>query len=138
MPTYTEQIESNKQVDIAHNLGWKDRMARFTLGGILLGVGVATIVVFNRPEWIVEGQQVPSWAYYVSLVSIYPFLTAMLGWDPVYRLIGYRSCGNSPDNPCGSLPYEVDAAMGHEPEPTNDAFHELGASRRKGASEKSK
>ena len=53
------------------------------------------------------------------LLAVYPLMTTMMGWDPIYQLFGARSCSiEGGRNQCGTLPYEVDAALGHKPQPT--------------------
>lgn len=48
-------------------------------------------------------------------VSAYPLMTAMIGVDPLYRLIGIRSCVDSGTNQCGTLPYQLRARKGEAP-----------------------
>jgi hypothetical protein len=105
-----------KALGVPQNLGWLDRVIRLVLGCALLGV-----------PWILLGKQttVASWHSYAMILSIYPFLTGILGWDPIYSLFGAKTCGTSERNPCGTLPYEVDAALGHHPIPDSDIEHSL-------------
>lgn len=94
-----------------HNIGLIDRAIRFFAGGALLFVGVISAVT-------TDGIQV--WQAVIVLVSIYPLMTCMMGWDPVYQIIGMRTGSDSGRNVTGTLPYQVDAAMRHNPQPDKD------------------
>lgn len=118
----------NRKRFIPQNLGWLDRLLRFVIGTTMLAVPVTMLVVFTDPEWLEKGREAADWVYYMPIVSVYFFLTAILGSDPIYGLLRIRSCGNSHRNPCGTFPFEVDAAMGHDPIPDSDVEHSLSAS----------
>lgn len=63
------------------NLSLIGRIIRFFIGGAMYAVGWYMIV-----DW--------GYVFYgivVSLVSAYPLMTAMLGWDPLYQLTGSRA-----------------------------------------------
>lgn len=94
-----------------HNIGLIDRAVRFFAGGALLFVGVISAVT-------ADGIQV--WQAVLVLVSIYPLMTCMMGWDPVYQIIGVRTGSDSGRNVTGTLPYQVDAAMRNNPQPDKD------------------
>ncbi|MGD8567988.1 MAG: DUF2892 domain-containing protein [Gammaproteobacteria bacterium] len=71
------------------NIGLFDRMARFNVALLMLTVSIATIFLSTySPVWLSEAISVPAWTYYVVLASIYPFITAIVGYDPLYALIG--------------------------------------------------
>lgn len=90
------------------NIGLVDRMVRFVGGGVLMTYGTLKIVL--------TGNDVVSAA--AILLSVYPLMTTCLGWDPIYQLLGGRSCSlEGGRNQCGTLLYELDAALGHNPEP---------------------
>lgn len=90
------------------NIGLVDRMVRFFAGGALMVFGVYSALTTSHD--VVSAAAI--------LLAVYPLMTAMLGWDPFYNLIGGRSCNLvGGRNQCGTLPYEVDAALGHNPHP---------------------
>lgn len=120
----------SKQLGVIQNLSWIDRFIRFIVGTILVSVPL-TIIGMNLPLRF-DGTSVSVWVYVTMLVAIYPFWTATIGWDPVYALFGFRTCGGSEKNPCGTLPYELDAAMGHHPIPESDYQHNLVAAHHAG------
>jgi hypothetical protein len=105
---------------VIQNVGWLDRLLRVIGGAILLAVPVSFILV---------NLENASWASYVVLVSVYPLLTGIIGWDPVYEIAKVKTCGMSERNPCGTFPFEVDAALGHHPIPRSDIEHSLENSR---------
>lgn len=126
-------IKSNKNRGrlIPQNMGWLDRLLRFIVGTTMLAVPFTILVLSMDPEWLGKGHEVSNWVYYTPLISIYFFMTAILGADPVYALLRIRSCGNNPRNPCGTFPFEVDAALGNKPIPDSDIEHSLAASHHK-------
>lgn len=90
------------------NIGLVDRMVRFVAGGALMTFGILKIVLTGND--VVSATAI--------LLAVYPLMTTCMGWDPFYHLIGGRSCSlEGGRNQCGTLPYEVDAALGHNPEP---------------------
>ena len=96
------------KISPTENIGLVDRMVRFFGGGVLMAYGVLKIVL--------TGNDVISAA--AILLAVYPLMTTLMGWDPFYQIIGGRSCNlEGGRNQCGTLPYEVDAALGHEPKP---------------------
>jgi len=114
------------------NIGLFDRLFRFFGGGALLAVGVITITVAETPS---------VWSSIAILFSIYPLMTTIMGWDPLYQMIGGRTCNlESGRNQCGTFPYEVDAALGHNPEPDEGYRydHSLGGSHHKEEKQKGK
>ena len=98
-----------------HNLGLVDRTIRFFGGGVLLAYGVVDIALRGNNAV----------AAVAIVLSVYPLLTTVMGWDPFYQLIGGRSCSlESGRNQCGTLPFELDAALGHNPKPPIGREHE--------------
>jgi hypothetical protein len=92
----------------AENIGLIDRMLRFFGGGALMIYGVMSAVL--------TGHDVVS--AIAILLAVYPLMTTMMGWDPIYELLGARSCEvEGGRNQCGTLPFELDSALGHEPKP---------------------
>ena len=97
------------RLGVVYNIGLFDRVARFIVGFALLVAG--SIGMSMSPA-------ITTWEATAILVSVYPVLTAILGWDPLYALFGARTCSlEGGRNQCGTLPYEIDAAMGNDPEP---------------------
>ena len=92
----------------AENIGLVDRMVRFFAGGILMTYGVLS--AFLTGHDVVSATAI--------LLAVYPLMTTMMGWDPFYEIFGARSCQlEGGRNQCGTLPYELDSALGHEPKP---------------------
>jgi hypothetical protein len=110
------------------NMGYLDRIIRFALGVAMISVSATVLIVSSAsPTWLEESTTMPVWPYVVALIGIIPLFTAILGWCPVYRLFGIKSCGG-PNNPCGTLPYELYAATGNDPKPKTRSDHSLGNS----------
>lgn len=59
-----------------HNLGTADRVIRIVIGIVLLGL----IFVLDSP------------ARWIGLIGIIPLMTALMGWCPLYTLLGVRTC----------------------------------------------
>jgi len=97
------------KLGVVYNLGLADRAVRVIVGFALLGTGAIGMTV-TPTITILEAVAV--------IISIYPLMTSMLGWDPFYALFETRTCSlEGGRNQCGTLPYEVDAALGRDPEP---------------------
>ncbi len=96
----------NVKIGPTQNIGLVDRMVRFFGGGALMAYGVISALI--------TGQSIVSAV--AILLAVYPLMTTMMGWDPFYQLFGARSCTlEGGRNQCGTFPYEVDAALGHDP-----------------------
>ncbi len=92
----------------AENIGLVDRMVRFFGGGLLMTYGV--ISALTTMHDVISAIAI--------LVAVYPLMTTMMGWDPIYQLLGARSCSvENGRNQCGTLPYEMDSALGNNPKP---------------------
>lgn len=113
-----------KRFRVVENLGWPDRAIRLVIGTALVVVPL-TIITVNIPRIDLGVASLSGWLYVSILVAVYPFLTTVLGWDPLYSLFKVCSCGGSDKNPCGTLPYELDAAVGHHPIPDSTIVHSL-------------
>lgn len=105
------------KIGVPQNEGWLDRTLRVVAGMVML-FGPAFLLEF---DYIAEA----NWIYYVMLSSILPITTGVLGWCPLYQALGICSCGGSERNPCGTYPYEIDAALGHHPIPDSEIEHSL-------------
>ena len=126
--------EQKNQFRIIENVGWLDRIVRMMVGTALLVVPI--IFLAMHAMRLDEGGTVSGWWYVAMLVALYPFWTSSIGWDPVYSLFNVRTCGGSDKNPCGSFPYEVDAAVGHHPIPDSEVVHSLTAAHHAGKDRK--
>ncbi|MBI5450995.1 MAG: DUF2892 domain-containing protein [Gammaproteobacteria bacterium] len=111
MNTMTEKL------GVIQNIGLTDRLIR----------GLATTGLLLGPVYHLElaGGGFTVWHGLLMLLSVYPAITAILGWDPFYQMADARSCKDTGRNQCGTLPYEVDAALGHRPVPDKDYDHSL-------------
>lgn len=98
------------KLEVVQNEGLLDRALRFTIGAVMLGIGVGEMTVTPFITW---------WEAFLVIASVYPLLTAILGWDPFYKMVNARTCSlkAGSHNECGTFPYEMDAAMGHKPAP---------------------
>jgi hypothetical protein len=107
------------KIGVVQNMGLIDRTLRFVIGGILLGTTAGYLQA--------TGSTMLDWHAYIGLLSIYPFITAILGWDPFYHLFNAKSCSlNVEDrNQCGTFPYEVEAALGKKPKPEKGFDHSV-------------
>lgn len=123
-----------KRIGTVQNLGWKDRLIRIVLGTVMVTAPL-TVLGMASPIWLDDAMTVSPFLYIVLLAALYPFWTATSGWDPIYSAAGFKTCGDSERNPCGTLPYELDAAMGRHPIPESDVSHTLGSSRHPGDDE---
>ena len=106
-----------RDLRVMQNLGWLDRVIRVVAGAMMLGYPMILIMTNDEVQ--------SPWVLYSMLVSIYPFLTGILGFDPLYAQFAVRSCDTSGTNPCGTVPYEIDAALGHKPIPNSTVEHSL-------------
>lgn len=104
-------------IGVIQNLGWLDRVLRFTIGVVLLAMPCFLILSgAMETTWYLVGSM---------LLSVYPLMTSIIGVDQFYRFMGVKSCGTSDRNQCGTFPYEIDAALGHKPIPDSDVEHSL-------------
>lgn len=109
----------SKNVRTIENMGLFDRVVRFLVGGSILGY----LVLYH-------GMQYPAitfgWQLVLTAVAVYAIITAMMGWAPLYSILGIRSCNSTGRNQCGSLPYQIKALMGHAPKYCDsDSEHSL-------------
>jgi hypothetical protein len=94
-----------------HNIGLIDRVARFVCGGTLLFAGAVSSVASGRTE---------DWQAALMLLAIYPLMTAIIGWDPLYQIMHVRTGTDTGKNVTGTFPFQLDAALGHHPVPDKD------------------
>lgn len=70
------------------NIGTIDRLLRAIIGFGLL----STVFIAAKTTGTFFGYSTENFPYYaVTLLSIYPALTAVLGWDPIYQVLRVRS-----------------------------------------------
>jgi hypothetical protein len=79
------------------NIGLLDRLLR---------MGAAVVLIGQILLW----HEDPVAQYGLVLLGLYPAFTAIMGWDPLYAAAGWRTCGRSPRNVCGSLTDQLRAA----------------------------
>lgn len=60
--------------DLNENVGLVDKAVRFVLSGVLIGI---TLLSTQTPV---------GWAVILPLIAIPIFISAIIGWDPVYAL----------------------------------------------------
>jgi hypothetical protein len=109
-----------KKLRVIQNMGWLDRVLRVLVGMVMLGYPIFLLVTTET---------IPQWPFYSMILSIYPWLTGIIGVDPIYRMFDTRTCDIAGRNACGTFPFEVDAALGNNPIPKNDGDHSLADSR---------
>lgn len=102
-------ITRAEEVIPIQNMGVVDRVARFVIGGGLLG-SLILYYEMNHPALN------DAWEFALVALSLYPVLTSIIGWDPIYALFGGRSGNSRGRNQCGSFPYQVEALFGHAPQ----------------------
>lgn len=64
-------------MSFANEAGW-DRIARVTLGIVLLYLGWAEVVTGG-------------WGAALKVIGFVPLATGLLGWCPLYQLFGFRT-----------------------------------------------
>lgn len=69
------------------NIGIIDRMFRFNLGfALLLTSVVALYITGGASVMLQEEVSMPTWPYITILAAIYPMITAIYGYEPLYAL----------------------------------------------------
>ncbi|MFC1748591.1 DUF2892 domain-containing protein [Pseudomonadota bacterium] len=88
------------------NMGWFDRIAR-----VIVGAALILAVLYEMQK----GVPIGGYAY-LPILAIYPLMTGILGWDPLYAAGHIKSCDMSDDshNKCGTFLFEVESAMGKD------------------------
>ena len=105
-----------RNLGVVQNLGLFDRMFHLIIGIAMLGGSALHLYIFDVSV---------SWHGYAFLLSVYPLMSAILGWDPLYAIFHAHSCSVSGKNSCGTVPYQVDAMLGHKPIPDHEYDHSL-------------
>lgn len=108
-----------QRLGVIQNEGFYDRVLRMAAGFALLGW-----VAYDLTRADATFQ---TWHAVAALLAVYPILTGMLGWCPLYQLLGVRSCK---EERCGTLPYEFETeVLHHKLEPASEVDHSLAGSR---------
>jgi len=102
---------------VEQNLGLWDRVLRVIVGCVMLAVPYYSLTQMNTTTEM--------WQSVMIIMSIYPWLSGILGTDPVYRLFKVKSCDLSSRNRCGSFPFQIDAFLGRNPIPEDDYEHTM-------------
>ena len=108
-----------EKLGVIQNVGLGDRLLRIVIGMVML---VGTIIYLQGSDAYM------GWQAYIALLSVYPLMTGILGWCPLYTLSRVKTCKMTGRNQCGTLPYQVDAALGHRPVAERDYDHSLAGS----------
>ncbi len=100
--------EKRKRITIPnpYNIGFIDRSSRFVIGGILFGSifylsPAAMVSIFGFEVMLMK---------LLPIISIYPLLTAWIGWDPFYHLANISSSMRIREDVCGDIVDQVKAA----------------------------
>lgn len=107
-------VAKRKRLGPVQNIGLNDRIIR----------GVLALLVIGYPFLTMQGDEFVGGEVYLIFIGLYPALTAILGWDPLYTLLNYRTCGAGHNNVCGTFPYQVKSAMGRTPVVDNEHAHD--------------
>lgn len=94
--------KSLQNANALQNVGAVDRLARVIIGTIMIGAW------FLYPIHTIH-----SWFAVLPLVGVYPFLTGILGWCPIYAMLHKKSCGTGKYNTCGTLPEQLKQLIFH-------------------------
>lgn len=80
------------------NLGIVDRTSRFVIGVALISI------------WLILPYPVGSgiiWFALLPFLGIYPVVTGILGWCPIYAMLKTKTCGTGKRNNCGTFPDQL-------------------------------
>ncbi len=98
------------------NLGLADRALRTVIGAGMIAVPMMDTLLNDA---------MIGWHAYSMLLAVYPLMTAMLGWCPVDAAFNIRTCSAKGRNQCGTLPYQIDSVLGHNPVADHGYDHSL-------------
>jgi len=89
--------KSLQNPNVLQNIGIIDRTSRVIIGSVMVGV------------WFVYPiASVSMWFALLPLLGVFPLITGILGWCPVYGLLKTKSCGSDERNSCGTFPDQLD------------------------------
>ncbi len=103
-------ITRSEKSNASQNIGLIDRILRFGIGASMLAGGSLFVIQAGQMHTAMEAATLV-----MMMLSIYPLMTAVLGVDPFYSLADIRTGGNTGRNQCGTLPYQIRAALGKAP-----------------------
>ncbi|MBI3772715.1 MAG: DUF2892 domain-containing protein [Gammaproteobacteria bacterium] len=106
-----------KKLGALQNVGLWDRILRVIIGSGL--IAVVLVDLYQRTDL--------GWHAYLPIIAIYPMLTGILGFDPLYSSVNYRTCDSSMRNRCGTFPFEVEAAFGKDVK-CDETYHDCSLS----------
>jgi hypothetical protein len=98
MPQLIDKSLQNRYV--LQNVGLFDRIIRVVVGLAMIGFW------FFYPV-----ESVNIWLALLALVGIYPLLSGILGWCPIYAMLHTKTCGSDEHNSCGTFPDQVEHMM---------------------------
>ena len=95
-----------KTIPNPYNIGFIDRLLRFVVGGLMLGS-----VFYLSPTVVVGmfGFEIMLMKLF-ALLSIYPLLTAWLGWDPILNAMSINSATKLQEDTCNNIVDQVKTA----------------------------
>ena len=105
-----------QKLGVVEILGWLDRSLRVLFGAALISIPCYYLII---------GSPMSPWYAFLMLFAVYPIMTGVLGTDLLYRLFDFKTCDTSERNVCGTFPYEIDAALGHNPKSNSEIEHSL-------------
>jgi hypothetical protein len=95
-----------KTMSNPYNIGFIDRSLRFIAGGMMLG----SIIYLSSSVMVsIIGLEIMLMKL-LALLSIYPLLTAWIGWDPVYHMLSINSATKIKEDICGDIVDQVKTA----------------------------
>ena len=100
---FNHNQDNRENIPNPYNVGFIDRSLRFIIGGILLGsifylTPATTVTVFGFEFMLMK---------LLALVSLYPLLTAWMGWDPVFHALSVRSSTGLKEDTCSDIVKQV-------------------------------
>lgn len=99
---------SERHGPVIQNVGLVDRMGRFLIGSSILGYFVSYYEM-EHPSISL------AWETGMVMAALYPLMTAMIGWDPLYAFLNARSCSSTGRHQYGTFPYQLRAIIGRVP-----------------------
>jgi len=84
------------------NVGLIDRAVR-----VIVGLGMIGFWFFYPVE------SVNIWLAVLALLGVFPLLSGIIGWCPVYAIFHTKSCGTDEKNSCGTFPDQLDHLIHH-------------------------
>jgi len=95
-------LKALKNPRVIQNMGWLDRVIHFTVGACLLLIPLGVLAMDIADDW---------YLYVLMLISILPISIAVWGLEPIYQVMGVKSCDTSERNKCGTFGEEIKSAL---------------------------